>query len=144
MPMNINYIFQTIAIGWFFGVNKFAGCVEQMTGFRYSVCVYSTRLLNMSCITAIKNFFHRQLTCEMTEAMWNIIHHQDAPPPLTFQPRYSLVWPSYAPDWRMTSFLVTLSAEMSQTSLFGFAIKNTHDIYFGPRPFRSLYATGST
>ena len=26
--------FQTIAIGWIFGVNKFAGCVEQMTGFK--------------------------------------------------------------------------------------------------------------
>ena len=25
---------QTIAIGWIFGVNKFANCVEQMTGFR--------------------------------------------------------------------------------------------------------------
>lgn len=25
--------FQTISIGWIFGVNKFAGCVEQMTGF---------------------------------------------------------------------------------------------------------------
>jgi hypothetical protein len=29
-----NTTFQTIAIGWFFGVNKFAGCVEQMTGFK--------------------------------------------------------------------------------------------------------------
>jgi hypothetical protein len=29
-----NILFQTIAIGWFFGVNKFAGCVEQMTGFK--------------------------------------------------------------------------------------------------------------
>jgi len=27
-------IFQTIAIGWIFGVNKFAGCIEQMTGFK--------------------------------------------------------------------------------------------------------------
>jgi len=26
--------FQTIAIGWIFGVKRFAGCVEQMTGFR--------------------------------------------------------------------------------------------------------------
>jgi len=26
--------FQTIAIGWIFGVKRFAGCIEQMTGFR--------------------------------------------------------------------------------------------------------------
>jgi len=26
--------FQTIAIGWIFGVKKFANCVEQMTGFK--------------------------------------------------------------------------------------------------------------
>ena len=26
--------FQTIAIGWIFGTSKFAGCVEQMTGYR--------------------------------------------------------------------------------------------------------------
>jgi hypothetical protein len=32
--INNNALFQTIAIGWFFGVNKFAGCVEQMTGFK--------------------------------------------------------------------------------------------------------------
>ena len=26
--------FQTIAIGWIFGVKKYAGCIEQMTGFK--------------------------------------------------------------------------------------------------------------
>ena len=33
-PSKTLLLSQTIAIGWIFGVNKFANCVEQMTGFR--------------------------------------------------------------------------------------------------------------
>ena len=29
--------FQTIAIGWIFGVKRFAACVEQMTGYKPSL-----------------------------------------------------------------------------------------------------------
>ena len=29
--------FQTIAIGWIFGVRRFAACVEQMTGYKPSL-----------------------------------------------------------------------------------------------------------
>ena len=32
--LKTHFSFQTIAIGWIFGVKKFANCVEQMTGFK--------------------------------------------------------------------------------------------------------------